>query len=182
MISRMFLGLGLAACLSGCAYVTSVPVTADNADARGLVHYEVMPVLVVSGGQANIEYLPDRNKKRVLQFGAFLAKNDMKITLREDGTLATVNSNMDATASVGGLFEIANKIVEAALPSAPAAAGSVDGAGDVRIFAFVFDDDGALVGLRELKHIALGKVVSQTNTAPLPVQPGPDVTSSTNQS
>jgi hypothetical protein len=174
----LMMGLGT----SGCAYVTSVPVTAENADVEGIIHYETMPVLVVAGGQANIRYIPDRNKKRALQFGAFLAKNDLELSLRDNGTLATLKGGLDGTAVVDGLFEIANKITEARLPVAPAASGTVDGAGDVRIFTFEFSNDGRLLGLRELKNISLGEVVSQANAAPLKPQNGPDVTESTNDS
>ena len=83
---------------------------------------------------------------------------------------------------VDGLFEVANQLVEATLPTAPAASGSARGAGDVRIYAFVFDGAGNLVGLRDLKNVPLGQVVTPTTNLPLPVQSAPDVTQASEQS
>ena len=154
---------GLLACLllPACAYVTSVPVGADNADEKGIRYNSLRPILVVAGGQANIKYIPDPSREHALRFGAFLAKNNMDVKLADQGALSQLASDMDATASVGGLFDIANKLVEAALPSTgEVSSGLVGGAGDVRIFDFVFAPDGTIVGLRELKNIPLGKVAS----------------------
>ncbi len=162
MILRALLLTSMTASMSGCAYVTSVPVDPNDTETRGLVHYEVMPVLVVAGGQANIKFLPDRSKKRVLQFGTFLAKHDLQVTYSDNGSLQLVKSNQDSTAAVSGLLDIANKIVEAKLPTTQTASGTVSGAGDVAIYAFVFGDDGELKGLRKLKDIPLGEVVAQS--------------------
>lgn len=167
---------------SGCAYVTSVPVTDENPNPQGFVQYEVMPILVVSGGQPSIKYIPDFNKKRVVQFGAFLAKNDLILTLRDNGTIETVDAKLDATAPVDGLFQIANRLLDSSIPEAPAASGAVNSGGDVRIFAFQFDDAGNLIGLRELSHIPMGAVATPAAVGPLQPQRGPDVTNPTDQS
>lgn len=80
---------------------------------------------------------------------AFLAKNHAVVTFRDNGTIATVDANMDSTAFISLLEKLADKV-----PNVPAASQAIPTTGGVRIFDFVFNEDGT-VGLREISAGAL---------------------------
>lgn len=155
--------------IGGCAYTTNVPVTANNPEVEGFRHFAQKPLLVVSGGTVNTIFVPDPSRGYAMRFGAFLAKHDMKFVIT-NGALGETHSQLDATAGVSGLLDIAKTITEDALDVLPVASQSVTGSGGpIRVYDIVFDASGNVTELRPI--LALDPVVAQTGPQPGP-QPG----------
>ena len=97
-----------AALTSGCAYVTAQPVKPGDS-INGIRIYDVKPLLVVSGENVTIQYVPNYNRAYALRFGAFLAKNDFEASI-SNGILTTVKANMDSTDFIEVLTALIEKI------------------------------------------------------------------------
>ena len=135
--------------LASCANVTAVRVTSDNPTPEGLPLYGSKPILIVGAQGARVEIIPNLSERYALRMHAFLAKNHAVLTFRENGTLASVDANMDSTEFISFLEKLADKV-----PAIPARSGAIPTTGGVRIFDFVFNEDGT-VGLREISAGAL---------------------------
>lgn len=133
--------------ISGCAYVTAQPVKPGD-KVNGIRYYDVKPLLVVSGQNVTVQYVPNYSRGYALRFGAFLAKNDFEANVG-NGVLTSVKANMDTTALVDLLKTVADKIpVGFSGPPAPATPGGV--VNRFQVYDLVFDDAGNLTGLKPL--------------------------------
>ena len=155
-------GLGPA----GCAYVTAVPVKPGDR-ISGVRVYDVRPLLVVSGASTEIKLVPNYNRAYAMQFGAFLAKNEFKMTLK-DGMISQLDANLDTTEFIKLLTAIVDK-----LPTpGQALSGDARVAGGVQdrfqVYDIVFDNDGNLVGLKPLIYTDELRSLKTTQVAPSP--------------
>lgn len=130
--------------LAGCASVTAVRVTSDNPAPEGLPVYGSKPILIVGAQSARVEIIPNLNERYALRMQAFLAKNNTVVTFRENGTLTSVDANIDSTDAISLFEKFAERIT-----NVPAASGEIPATGGVRVFDFVFNQDGS-IGLREI--------------------------------
>ena len=135
---------------SGCAYVTAQPVKPGD-KINGIRIYDVKPLLVVSGDNVTMQYVPNYNRAYALRFGAFLAKNDFEASV-SNGILTTVKANMDSTEFIKVLTALIEKLPSPGEgfsgPRAPASPGGIKDR--FQVYDIVFDDDGNLVALRPL--------------------------------
>ena len=85
--------------------------TAGEAGRRinGIRIYDVKPLLVVSGTNVTLQYVPNYNRAYALRFGAFLAKNDFDASIA-NGLLTKVNANMDSTEFIKVLGETRSRL------------------------------------------------------------------------
>lgn len=164
--------------VSGCAYVTAVPVK-PGSNVSGIRIYDVKPILIVNGQTAQIEMVPNYNRAYALQFGAFLAKNDFQATIN-NGLISQVHANMDSTDFIKFLSDILKTVNGGqglSAPGQPNPAGGVENR--FQVFDIVFDDQGNLVGLRplviqaDLLHVKTSRV-SQMSVPPPIVVPQDD--------
>lgn len=131
--------------LAGCAQVTAIPVTPDNPDPDGLPFFAHKPILVVSSAGARVEIIPNLNERYALQMHSFLAKNHTKFDIGPNGTVISVDANLDS-ASIISFFEKALDKV----PSGDTAGSTApESQGDVAVYEFVFQSDGK-ISLRKL--------------------------------
>lgn len=131
---------------AGRAYVTAVPVT-PGSTVRGVRIYDVKPILIVNGETYEIKTVPNYNRAYALRFGAFLAKNEVKVTLK-DGIPSQIDANMDTTAVIELLKQALDKIPQTLSGPAEQARGGIQDR--FQVFDFVFDEMGELQGLRPL--------------------------------
>jgi hypothetical protein len=154
-MQRYAYGFALLASLNvgGCAFTNVIPI--DPADQRtpGVRYYDVKPLLVLSsstdkGPVWDVAFIPNFSRPYAVQFGAFLAKNDVNIEFTASGTLAKLGSNMDTTAAI----ELLKLAAERVLPAAKADRAQPRTAQVTPpiVYEFVFSDRGDLVGLRKL--------------------------------
>jgi hypothetical protein len=144
--------------LSACSYTTATRVLPGE-DPRGFIYYECKPLLVVSGSTVSVTYVKNPSKAYAVQFGVFLAKNDVTIAFDKDCGVTSVKSTMDST-DILKLFEtIADKVLPAAQKSVAGEAAQ----STVQIYDIVFDDAGEIVSLRPL--------VNQRSLIRVPVNP-----------
>ncbi len=139
-----------AALTSGCAYVTAQPVKPGDR-INGIRIYDVKPLLVVSGENVTLQYVPNYNRAYALRFGAFLAKNNFDASI-SNGILTKVTANMDSTEFIKVLTALIEKLPAPGKgfsgPEAPETPGGIKDR--FQVYDIVFDDDGNLVGLRPL--------------------------------
>lgn len=140
----------IASLLAGCAQVTAVPVTPDNPHPDGLPFYGHKPILIVSSQGATVEIIPNLNERYALQMHSFLAKNHSKLVLGSNGTLTSMDSNLDATSIISFFEKALDKIPTDDTASAPALAAQ----GNVKVYEFVFQPNGML-SLKEILHSEL---------------------------
>ena len=88
------------AILGGCANVSAVKVANFGPVPDGIPFYTQKPILVITASGANIEFIPNYNERYALRLQTFLAKNHTKVTINANGTLATVDANLDTTAVI----------------------------------------------------------------------------------
>lgn len=142
--------------LAGCAQITAVPVTPNNPYPDGLPFYGHKPILVVSSQGAKIEVIPNLNERYALQVHSFLAKNHSKLNLGPNGTVTSIDANLDA-ASIISFFEKAlDKIPTSDSSSAPLS----NAQGDIAVYEFVFQPDGQL----SLRKLLLSKMEYKPRT------------------
>ena len=139
--------LAFAGAGSGCAYVTAQPVKPGD-KINGIRIYDVKPLLVISGENVTLQFVPNYNRAYALRFGAFLAKNDFQAAV-SNGILTSVHANMDSTAFIELLKVLAQKVPEGF--SGQGGAATPGGIKDrFQVYDIVFDDAGNLVGLKPL--------------------------------
>jgi hypothetical protein len=147
-LRRVFVLSATCLCLGACAYATAIPVD-YNSKKDGFRVYDLKPILVVNGEQISVEMIPNYNKAYAVQFGAFLAKQDLKLTL-DRGAITSLDGTSDATAAV----QLLQDIVKGVLPAATgkAMSGPIKGGlkDNFQVYEFVFADNGSLIGLRPL--------------------------------
>lgn len=142
----MFRPLALSALmLAGCASVTAVPITAENPVPNGIRIYGAKPILIIQGGQASVQYIPNLSEAYALRFNAFLAANDTNVTINPNGTLGGIHVNLDSTDAIPLVQPLVDR-----LASEGDAQSNLTGS-DVRVFDFVFAENGT-VTLREISH------------------------------
>lgn len=176
-LTRMLVSLSVAAGLAGCAYVTAVPVKPGD-KVSGIRIYDVKPILVVNGAEAQIHIVPNYNRAYALQFGAFLAKNDFTAKMT-NGVLSEVQANMDSTEFISLLKELLKTVGPKGLSGEAQKAANGGVQDRFQVFDFVFDRDGNLVALRplisqpDLLHVKTAQVVRNVVEAPVTAeQPG----------
>lgn len=148
---------------AGCAYVTAVPVKPGDR-ISGLRVYDVKPLLVVSGQNTEIKIVPNYNRAYAMQFGAFLAKNEFKMTLK-DGIVSQLDANLDSTEFITLLAKIVDKVpVPGQGLSDQRTAGGVQDR--FQVYDIVFDDHGNLVGLKPLIFTDDLRPLKTTQVAP----------------
>ena len=145
------------------------------------------PLLVVAGSQVSVVLVPNPNKQYALQFGAFLAKHDLKVDLQQ-GMLADITSNQDSTAVPVAFLGALQQAAVAGRSLGSAFADTVNGSGGrLQIYDIIFDYEGNVVGLRplvrdrDLIRVPAGMTVnvpapiapSSPAPAPAPVSPLP---------
>lgn len=151
-MARLILCL-LAASLSavaGCAYVSSKPVASDSKE-EGLRYYEPKPLLVVSGSQASVIFVPNYSKAYALRFGTFLAKHDLTAEF-QSGMLSKITSNQDSTALSLAILATVNKALDTGKPIFSAFSDkSADAkAQKFQVFEILFDEQGNVSKLKAL--------------------------------
>ena len=97
-----------AALAGGCAYVTAQPVKPGDR-INGIRIYDVKPLLVVSGENVTLQYVPNYNRAYALRFGAFLAKNNFDASI-SNGILTKVTADMDSTEFIKVLTALIEKL------------------------------------------------------------------------
>lgn len=132
--------------VSGCAQTTAVRVTSDNPTPEGLPFYGHKPILIIDGNGARVETIPNLNERYAVRMWAFISKNHTVITLNSNGTLASADADLDGSEIISLFESIVDKVT--AFPTASDAAPAL---GAIRIYEFVFDDDGT-IDLRLLKE------------------------------
>lgn len=156
--ARIFLVLSLLG-LGACAFSDSVPVI-DGTE-RGFTYPVCYPFLVVSGGKADLLMVPNPNKLRAAQFGAFLAKNDLDVTFEQCGP-SHLKSNMDSTTVAVALFNTLTEVGKAGHLFGAKEGGDISGQ-SFQVFEFIFDKSGTFVGLKP--HIQKDDFVTVRSTA-----------------
>jgi hypothetical protein len=133
---------------AACTYVTAVP-TSPNNPAEGIPIPTVKPMLVVSGGQASILYVPNPNRSYALRFGSFLAKHDFNFDL-QNAMLSKMDSKQNSTEVPIALINLISKAVEKGTPIGAAFSGQANDAagGPIQVYDLIFSDDGDLIGVR----------------------------------
>ncbi|MFK7836446.1 MAG: hypothetical protein AB8B60_09515 [Sulfitobacter sp.] len=139
----------VATSVTGCAQVTAVPVTPQNPAPKGLPFYGFKPILIVTGATSKVEIIPNLNERYALQLNTLLAKNHAKVTIRENGTIADIDANMDGTAIISFFEKALDKI-----PTGDTKSASLGAQGEVVVYEFVFHPDNTL-SLRRLGHTKL---------------------------
>jgi len=132
--------------LAGCAWTTAV-AEIDGSE-RGFSYPICYPFLVVSGAKSELMMVPNPNRRRAAQFGAFLAKNDIEVTFETCGP-STLKSKMDSTEVVLALFTTLQEAIKqpgAKLFGNPVTAGETGQS--FQVFEFVFDNEGNFVDLK----------------------------------
>jgi|GEM_PF-2626667 len=120
--------------LSGCAYMTAVPVTdANRASVQGIRVFSPKPYVVVNATGVSTIVLPDCSQEVAVQFGAVLAKQDVTLKM-QNGMLNDLTSNQDSTLFPSNLL---TAVTELAKLDAPTGKGSSDKAGGGGVKAFV---------------------------------------------
>jgi len=138
--------------ISGCAATTAVPITADNPNPKGFRVYGAKPIAVVTGSSVKIDYIPNYSEAYAVRMESFFAKNETTLTINANGTLATVESNLDSAEALGKLLDFAETVLEKTIRGGAAASGEIktDSSGALRIYDFVYDERGELIGMRSL--------------------------------
>jgi hypothetical protein len=137
--------------LAGCAGVTAVPAP-PGSPVQGIRIYEQKPLLIVSGLQISVVFVPNTSRAYALQFYSFLAKHDLTANFTPSGSLSILTSNQDTTAVAVALVNLVNKAVEKGTSIGTAFSGTSAPTLNerVQIYDFVFDDNGELSQLRPL--------------------------------
>ena len=79
---------------------------------NGIPIYDVKPLLVVTGENVQVQIVPNYNRPYALRFGAFLAKNNVDVSM-QNGILTTVKADMDSTEFIKLLTALVNKLPDA---------------------------------------------------------------------
>lgn len=148
---------------AGCAYTKVLPVDPHDRMTEGLRVYDTKPILVV-GSSIDIKFIPNYSRSYVVQFGAFLSKNDVTVQV-ENGVIKQLDSKLDTTAIVDLLKAIAEKAIPLAGGTANGLSTNASG-GLVRIYDFEFDDYGNLIAFRPIPFLG-----GQPNTHRIAVSP-----------
>lgn len=165
-------GLCLIFAVAGCANVSAVPVK-PGSPVAGIRYYDVKPLLVVSGESVTPIIVPNYNRGYALKFSTFLAKHDFEATF-QSGFLTTIKSHQDTTALPIALVELVKAAVSSGNQIGDAFANKAGGTGDrFGIYDIVFDDEGNIVGLKQLLvDTTLMKVPPAGGTTAPPPPPG----------
>jgi hypothetical protein len=131
--------------LSGCAWTRITPVAPNDTVTPGLRIYDSKPLLFVTTGGGQINFIPNPDKAYAVRYGAFLAKNNIDIQL-DHGIVKGLKNDLDSTK----LIELLQALAEKALPAltGSATAGTPVAGIPVAVYEFQFDGYGNLVGLR----------------------------------
>ncbi len=142
---------GLAMAIAGCAGVTAVPAP-PGSTVQGIRIFEQKPLLIVSGQQISVAFVPNTSRAYALQFYSFLAKHDLTAGFSASGSLSNLTSNQDTTAVAVALVNLVSKAVETgnSLGTAFSGTSATTLNERVQVYDFVFDDNGALIQLRPL--------------------------------
>jgi hypothetical protein len=132
------------AALEACSYTNVIPIAAEDRATPGIRYYECKPILLVGDQGTSIAWIPNYNRAYAIGFGAFLAKNDFRIEW-DTSCVKVLSSTVDTTAVIDLL-----KAAEAKIPGGPTAAAAPVPTSVVKVYEFVFTDEGDLVGLRPL--------------------------------
>lgn len=154
-LRRMLIGF-LALSLSGCAWTKAVPVDYDDHSkwfklrTEGFRVYEPKPLLIVTDANSKIVFVPNFNRGYAVQFGTFLAKNDIELNV-DDGVLVKVVSKQDSTNFLKLIQALGEKALEQAGKLA-ALGDTVEGTipGKVGVYEFLFDAQGNFTGIRKI--------------------------------
>ena len=132
---------------AGCAWTTARPIDPNNTDFfGGFVYYECKPLVAVTGSQISIVYVKNPNKAYAVRFGAFLAKNDVKLTFDRDCGAPKVESNLDTTA----VLQLLQSALDKVAPDLKPVAGTASSGSVAQLYEVIFDDHGDIVKLKPL--------------------------------
>lgn len=165
--------------LPACASTTAIPVSPQDQTTPGIRVYDKKPLLFVYENAATVDFIPNYSRGYALQFTAFLAKNDVK-TVYENGSLKSLDTNLDSTEALKLIQALAEKLLGAAFPAeAPRTSGGAAGAGALlAVYDFEFSEDGSLVRLVRIDDGRLPKprpLPPVINNAPAAGSSGPPV-------
>ncbi len=154
MATRLFYLVFIASFLSisGCASLTAIPVKPGDS-VSGIRVYGSRPILVVTAQKADIIMVPNHNEQYAIQFNAFLSKNKSKLTIKNGMLEGDVEADLDSTAAIELLRDIAKGLIDKIVSLSKPAAGDNKGVGAPQrfaVFAFVFDEAGEIKELRPL--------------------------------
>lgn len=146
-----FLALLLMLLVAGCAYVTAKPLkSSSDTTTEGIRVYDIKPILVVSNQTVEVKLIPNADRAYAIQFGAFLAKNDVTLEL-ENTAFKKITANMDSTRFIEFLENLGKAAIENA-EKLGALGGETRGSAprSVWVYDFVFDGNGNIKELRPL--------------------------------
>ena len=93
----VWLAAGIGIFLGGCAYTTATPVEVGDMTTKGFRVFAPKTYLVATGSGVSTVVIPDCSKPFAVQFGTFLAKNE--VTLKMTNSILTeVSAKEDSTA------------------------------------------------------------------------------------
>ena len=133
----------LAVCIvGGCAQTTATQVTKENPNPAGfLVNASSTMIIRDSAGVRALTF-PDPCTRYAVNFNAVFAKNKSTLTLNQNGTLGSVEVDLDSTEVPLKLLELADGVLErsAGFPAASGRTNTV--ASDLVLFDIECGEDG----------------------------------------
>lgn len=138
--------------ISGCAMTTAVPITDANRDIEGFRIYGAKPILIATGKNVQVTYIPNYSEVYAVRMQAFFAKNDTSIKINANGSLASIDSNLDSASALGTLLDFAEKALGKGSAGGPSVSAQIPGkgSGGFDVYDFVYDVRGNLVGMKPL--------------------------------
>lgn len=157
-IDKLLIAVPVAVSLAGCAYVNGDAIEPGQPRPDGIIIATQKPLIVVEGGEMRVELIPNTDQSYALRFGAFLANNDIEVSLNPNGTLKSVNADLSSEAA---LDEIGETIGSLGLKSIanPVDSGGLDSSSKAKpleIFDVVFGPNGSIHCLRQLYPLGKG--------------------------
>jgi hypothetical protein len=145
---------------TGCAWTTATPIDPHDVERPnlfgGFVYYECKPLVALSGSSITILYVKNMSRPYAVRFGAFLAKNDVKLAFDKDCGITKVESNIDTT----GIIELLQSALDKALPDAKPAGGTAASGSIAQLYDIIFDEDGNIMRLRPLINPDTSRLVA----------------------
>lgn len=138
---KVFAKISAALVASGCATVTATPVTKKNPDPSGLRVSPARQIVMSTGAGSEVINIADPCIQYAVRFDAIFAVNNTEMNLNENGTLKSIDTELDTTKAL----EVIKDLVA---PLVPGASSPISGSGALRsemqLFDFVCDGDGGV--------------------------------------
>lgn len=132
---RSILALSL---LGGCALTTATPVTKDNPNPSGFIVNGTTTKIVAAGNQLTPITFSDPCSRYAVKFWAIFAENESKLNLNANGTMASLETKLDATEVPIKLIEVVGDVAKGLVGITPASGNPSSNAGQAATSA-VYD-------------------------------------------